>query len=838
MKRRIWSLIFLVFLLVITPLNVKSFPEISVEFYGTATINWTNASAGSNVSAYDSDSVLCGYFIVSNEGYYGLLSCDGDNNETLIDDGAEPNDNITFYVDNERAVLFGNTSWQSGTFKYVNVSAQNYPPYFEHNLTHQYVNETFTLLYDINCSDLNYWDNLTYYDNTSFFNISLTTGIINWTPLNEHVGNQSIEIICSDGQANTSGILNITVYDVENAPVLIPIGNQIAVEGELFIYDVNATDPDDDNLTYSANTTIFIIDPNTGLINFTPTLANVGNHTINISVSDGLLVDWEVIHFRIVRGPYCGDGVCDIDENCYTCPEDCGLCPSVPTVPGTGGGETGAGGEGEVSRRIYPGVCNERWECADWSECYPEGYQTRKCIDLNKCGTTKKKPEERIECVYIGTCTDGIQNCHDGLCEESIDCGGPCSPCPVPPSCFDGIQNCHDGSCEEEIDCGGPCEPCEIKKYAKIPFLEKPLCMAGYPWILLILVSIIMVLTTAGDRIYIKKITKKELKEYRKKMVSYRKVRHRIYALSIAICSIILIISFFIYLNQCKEASWLFYFLIPVIVVLSVIILTYLNKRLRYNEFKKKKEEKRLTKTDKMEKESLIKIEETTLLKLELDIGKKVYDSINLLEFNEDIIDLLKDVYRSIRSLTKRRREMLKPFETSQKTKESINNLSSDEILINISKKYFEFGEILNNIKNLSRGLAKKRIKEEKINKLVKEFIFNVTEISADKHIMMIIKSDKKLAEIYNEFVDVYRYYKEQIDKKHNAQEEIIRIESNFKKEIENTSNNSDIMKKIEDNDKLTSFYNRLVDLYNSYKKKEELYNEMKQLERNKQETI
>ena len=48
----------------------------------------------------------------------------------------------------------------------------------------------------------------------------------------------------------------------------------------------------------------------------------------------------------------------------------------------------------------------------------------------------------------------------------------------------------------------------------------------------------------------------------------------------------------------------------------------------------------------------------------------------------------------------------------------------------------------------------------------------------------------------------------------------------------------SDIMKKIEDNDKLTSFYNRLVDLYNSYKKKEELYNEMKQLERNKQETI
>jgi len=51
------------------------------------------------------------------------------------------------------------------------------------------------------------------------------------------------------------------------------------------------------------------------------------------------------------------------------------------------------------------------------------------------------------------SCFDGIQNCHDGSCEEGIDCGGPCEPCP---SCSDGIQN----QGEEGIDCGGPCEPC------------------------------------------------------------------------------------------------------------------------------------------------------------------------------------------------------------------------------------------------------------------------------------------------------------------------------------------------------------------------------------------
>ena len=53
------------------------------------------------------------------------------------------------------------------------------------------------------------------------------------------------------------------------------------------------------------------------------------------------------------------------------------------------------------------------------------------------------------------SCFDGIQNCHDGLCEMGVDCGGPCKPCP---SCTDGIQN----QGEEGIDCGGPCPPCPV----------------------------------------------------------------------------------------------------------------------------------------------------------------------------------------------------------------------------------------------------------------------------------------------------------------------------------------------------------------------------------------
>lgn len=55
----------------------------------------------------------------------------------------------------------------------------------------------------------------------------------------------------------------------------------------------------------------------------------------------------------------------------------------------------------------------------------------------------------------LPSCFDGIENCHGGLCEEDVDCGGPCGPCM---SCSDGIQN----QGEEGVDCGGPCEPCSV----------------------------------------------------------------------------------------------------------------------------------------------------------------------------------------------------------------------------------------------------------------------------------------------------------------------------------------------------------------------------------------
>lgn len=45
----------------------------------------------------------------------------------------------------------------------------------------------------------------------------------------------------------------------------------------------------------------------------------------------------------IEYGEFCGDGICNNNETCSTCPEDCGQCPTTTTVPSGGGGGGGGG---------------------------------------------------------------------------------------------------------------------------------------------------------------------------------------------------------------------------------------------------------------------------------------------------------------------------------------------------------------------------------------------------------------------------------------------------------------------------------------------------------------
>lgn len=76
-----------------------------------------------------------------------------------------------------------------------------------------------------------------------------------------------------------------TKINIENTAPVIEVETLSATVGQEFAYAVKATDADDDQLLYSADTELFEIDPLTGEIIFTPESAGI--YSINVTVYDG-----------------------------------------------------------------------------------------------------------------------------------------------------------------------------------------------------------------------------------------------------------------------------------------------------------------------------------------------------------------------------------------------------------------------------------------------------------------------------------------------------------------------------------------------------------------------
>lgn len=94
-------------------------------------------------------------------------------------------------------------------------------------------------------------------------------------------------------------VFSIVIIDVNDAPVLAPIGDQIAAAGTLLTFKVTASDEDTGQpLTYSLSgaPTGASIDPTTGVFTWTPTDAQApSEYTFTICVSDGVFTDCETI---------------------------------------------------------------------------------------------------------------------------------------------------------------------------------------------------------------------------------------------------------------------------------------------------------------------------------------------------------------------------------------------------------------------------------------------------------------------------------------------------------------------------------------------------------------
>ncbi|MFH1174621.1 MAG: PKD domain-containing protein [archaeon] len=87
----------------------------------------------------------------------------------------------------------------------------------------------------------------------------------------------------------------ITVHYPSAPPTLYTIGNKQVDEGQTLTIILNATDPNDDNITFSANPLPYGAQLNGNTFIWTPTYEQAGTYTVTFSASDGLLSDNETI---------------------------------------------------------------------------------------------------------------------------------------------------------------------------------------------------------------------------------------------------------------------------------------------------------------------------------------------------------------------------------------------------------------------------------------------------------------------------------------------------------------------------------------------------------------
>ncbi|MBP1909264.1 Ig-like domain-containing protein [Methanolobus bombayensis] len=177
------------------------------------------------------------------------------------------------------------------------------------------VNENNSFSITLSASDLD-GNNLNYSTNATFGNISGND--FNWTPDFDDAGTYNVEFTVSDGTDSDSEVVVIIVNNANRPPILNYIGPQSVLENNLLEISLSATDEDsEDILIYGYNTSFGELNDN--VFTWTPDSENSGIYAVEFNVSDGSLVDSEIVIINVTNvnnAPVLDEiGDKDINEN-------------------------------------------------------------------------------------------------------------------------------------------------------------------------------------------------------------------------------------------------------------------------------------------------------------------------------------------------------------------------------------------------------------------------------------------------------------------------------------------------------------------------------------------
>ena len=187
----------------------------------------------------------------------------------------------------------------AGCYEYVAHDPNNHAPVLQ-TIGDKNVSEGTALAFNVTATDADS-DTINYSKSTLPTGAAFANQVFSWTPTYSQAGTYQITFYASDGQAQDSETITITVTNVNRTPVLAAIGNKSVDEGATLSFTISATDPDGDTITYS-------IDPlpagaafntTTGAFSWTPGYDQAGPDSTTFTATDGTAEDTEAITITV-----------------------------------------------------------------------------------------------------------------------------------------------------------------------------------------------------------------------------------------------------------------------------------------------------------------------------------------------------------------------------------------------------------------------------------------------------------------------------------------------------------------------------------------------------------
>ncbi|MCV9385968.1 putative Ig domain-containing protein [Reichenbachiella ulvae] len=225
-------------------------------------------------------------------------------------DGLGQNYTISNIQDNFKSVMYNYcTEMNNG-----NAPDTLANPYLKH-LGDRMINELEELNFDVkirNDEDLDETQTLIFaldaVSIASGMTIDPSTGSYSWSTTESHDGTHEVTISVTDNEGrDDKERFTIVVNEVNTAPVLTAIGDQVIDELTELTFTVYAEDPDDTNqeLSFTLDETSIAsgmsLDVSSGEFSWTPTESQDGTYEVTVSVSDGTATDTEVISIEVAE---------------------------------------------------------------------------------------------------------------------------------------------------------------------------------------------------------------------------------------------------------------------------------------------------------------------------------------------------------------------------------------------------------------------------------------------------------------------------------------------------------------------------------------------------------